>query len=39
MKHELTPRRKERRIMAVWTSLVLTPCADNGTVYDLGVRC
>ena len=24
MKHELTPRRKERRIMAVWTSLVLT---------------
>ena len=34
MKHELTPRRKERRIMAVWTSLVLT-----GTVYDLGVRC
>ena len=33
LKHELTPRRKERRIMAVWTSLVLT-----GTVYDLGVR-
>ena len=32
MKHELTPRRKERRIMAVWT------CADNGTVHDLGVR-
>lgn len=24
MKHELTSRRKERRIMAVWTSLVLT---------------
>ncbi len=24
MKHELTPRRKERRIMAVWTGLVLT---------------
>ena len=24
MKHELTPRRRERRIMAVWTSLVLT---------------
>ena len=24
MKYELTPRRKERRIMAVWTSLVLT---------------
>ena len=24
MKHELTPRRKERRIMAVWTSLVMT---------------
>ena len=24
MKHELTPRRKERRIMAIWTSLVLT---------------
>ena len=24
MKHELTPQRKERRIMAVWTSLVLT---------------
>lgn len=24
MKHELTPRRKERRIMVVWTSLVLT---------------
>lgn len=23
MKYELTPRRKERRIMAVWTSLVL----------------
>lgn len=24
MKHELTSRRKERRIMAVWTSLVMT---------------
>ena len=24
MKHELTLRRKERRIMAVWTSLVMT---------------
>ena len=24
MKHELTPRRKERRIRAIWTSLVLT---------------
>lgn len=24
MKHELTPRRKGRRITAVWTSLVLT---------------
>ena len=24
MKHELTPRRKERRIMAIWTGLVLT---------------
>ena len=24
MKRELTPRRKERRIMAVWTSLVMT---------------
>ena len=24
MKYELTPRRKERRIMAVWTSLVMT---------------
>ena len=24
MKHELTTRRKERRIMGVWTSLVLT---------------
>ena len=24
MKHELTPRRTKRRIMAVWTSLVLT---------------
>ena len=24
MKHELTPRRRERRIMAIWTSLVLT---------------
>ena len=35
MKYELTLRRKERRIMAVWTSL----CADNGTVYDLGFCC
>lgn len=24
MKHELTPQRKEHRIMAIWTSLVLT---------------
>ena len=24
MKHELTSRRKERRIMAIWTSLVMT---------------